>query len=160
LKQSGTVECYRNNSLWIRAPCPILEIKDMDPDVFYKPDVFVWLPNLLEYGLKLTCPNCCSNKNTCIHGWPSKPARRIVAMDRCYYMIAQHMQCKSCKITTMTSNPKVISHLPRYLQLQFPAVLTKQSGLDLLVSNMLCTCFNEAMGPDPFARMLLENHTQ
>ncbi len=69
-----------------------------------------------------------------------------------------HCQNNACKNKFSEHDPRVVSQLPPEWQHAFPAVLTKRSGIDKKVLFNLRASIAEGMGPEPFYRILKENH--
>jgi hypothetical protein len=91
--------CYRDKSFWVRAPDPIFSLSTeqvVDPLNWCKPDVFVWLPRLMSPPPKLKCPQCHAT-NEVIKDYPHP--RKVVDVDRCYYLLTSRHECKNpvCK---------------------------------------------------------------
>jgi hypothetical protein len=168
----------RNKSCWLRPRDPffaaIIKAKD-----FYVPDLFVWLPR--GFGVDISCPNCNAvygNGNIEVKGYP--PPRRIVALDRCYYLLTSQHQCNRCKCnyyirfilylgrfsfsvilaTFYASQNDVVTKMPAYWRLQFPCFLTHRSGLDLKVLDLMRSVFVKGICAESFAKSLKELHTK
>lgn len=162
-------KCYLSDtqSFWYRPKSPIFNQKKFDPGEYCQPDVFIWLPRLIDKNLKLHCPHCADNQ-TIVKDWPMP--RRVISLTNVYYILCRRYECKKCKskkrscidtIETFNStHPKVISKMPSHFQLEFPALLTHRSGLDLTLINLMRTCFVNGFGPDLFKKLIRENHVR
>jgi hypothetical protein len=154
----GKPRCCDNGTFWIRPTNPVLQ-KDHLPDGYYYPDVFVWIPDLVG-EVKLICPTCSKSDRVVAHGYPSSvPARRVVSLNQCYYILSRRYICQSCNRTFLGHNQKVLQALPTFVSAMFPAYLTARSGLDKKVVTMLRALFNKSVGPEPFSNLLKELHT-
>ncbi|KAH8068402.1 hypothetical protein BXZ70DRAFT_1069038 [Cristinia sonorae] len=137
--------------------------EDVDPTTF-----FVWLPHCLQRE-RIPCPECTAadrKKNgETIHlralGWPKLP-RRVVDIDKCIYIIGYRYNCvdERCKRTYQSWSPALLSALSRSVALQFTHHLTYRSGLTDAVVQMMRSCFQRGIGPQPFAEMIRTNHTR
>ncbi|KAJ7441641.1 hypothetical protein B0H11DRAFT_2204716, partial [Mycena galericulata] len=95
-------KCYEAGSFWIHPPAPIFALqKSLKPADLYYPSVFIWFPHLMKFGTILTCQNkeCPHFKSTHrpleIKGYNDKPlARRVVSLDRVYYVMTNRIHCK------------------------------------------------------------------
>lgn len=98
---------------WLHAPDPCLKLKNVDPDSFCEPDVFVFCVTNNLYD-DVFCPNCSKfNDNNMIrmhsHGYRY---RRVVAIDRYYYLLYRRLKCKSCDSTIAEHSPDILKQLP------------------------------------------------
>ncbi len=125
---------------------------------YYKPRLHVFSP--LSANCHGPIGRCieCGSTNLSHGGWPSNPAaRRVVSSSGCYYSTARLVQCK-CGKKFSSTNAEFMKSLPPSLVLQYPAYLTKRSGIDLELLHMMRACFSSAFGPNRFSDMLRENH--
>ncbi|KAJ3095457.1 hypothetical protein HDU97_006913, partial [Phlyctochytrium planicorne] len=99
------------------------------PEYYYYPKCFVWAPHISFPEVKLSCPKCMQFSKPKNHGWTDFP-RRVYGLDSSYYIYAFKYQCNCGHIFRSTSK-EVIRRLPEHISLQFPALLTKRSGVDL-----------------------------
>ena len=58
----------------------------------------------------------------------------------------------------MSSTDAFLDILPIDIRLQFPAILTHKSGMDIKLIDFMKSCFMEGMGPQSFKNTLLEKH--
>jgi hypothetical protein len=143
-------------TLWIRPPQPLLSLEgyNFDPTKLYQPRVFLWLPHFFVQQLK--CPNCKGKleKNGAL------TPRRITDTDSCFFIVTWAYYCRdSCKSYFHGWSQRLLESLPAYLQLEFPAVLSRKTGLSKQVLSMLRVGNQHKMGPSGLRAMLYEMHT-
>ena len=151
-------EIFDNGTLWFTAKNVLLlsEREKLNPESYVIPRLFVWVPRLL--GAKIKCPFCRSEDTTC-KGWGDNPiARRVVDLHDCYFVMSRRQRCNNCSKSFFGHDSRVLDDLPDYISSQCPAFLTSRSGIDKKLLCLLRTCISESMGPEPFQRMLRENH--
>jgi hypothetical protein len=143
IQKDRKVHCISYGNSWIYPDDPVAKSNDscVDPSHFYIPPVFVWLPRMIWSHLKMPCP-VCKNCNTEVHDWP--PPRRVVDLDKCYYILTRRYKCRDCHeksekmknpsdkpaYTFLPYDPVVLSLLPEPISSRFPALLSSRSGLD------------------------------
>jgi hypothetical protein len=130
--------------MWIKHDAPPLSI---NPDDSVKPDIFLWRSEQLKFqncaittslDFNMPCPGCkINNADTVSHGETSTVARRVVDLDRCYFVYTTRWRCKDCKTSFTASSHEVISLMPPEIQSLFPAFLTHRSGLDFELASIL-----------------------
>jgi hypothetical protein len=94
IKQNARSWYSKNMSCWARPKDPAYE-NFVKAKSFYYPDVFVWLPR--GFDVDICCPYChvvYGNGNIEVKGYP--PPRRIIGMDKCYYLMTTQHQCNRC----------------------------------------------------------------
>ena len=144
-----------HSEFFIRAPNPVA-IGKLNESLFYKPDVFVWVPwGTLVSKYDISCLECKST-SLHMHEWP-RP-RRIISMTYCYYVIFRRLKCTNCKASLSEISPSFISQLPQIIQDQFPCELSKRSGLDKDIVSIMRPSFQHGMGPHSFRQLLVEMH--
>jgi len=94
-------DCYKQGQFWIHPRHPFFAMDKaaisaggITPESLYFPDVFVWIPTLLNGNNKLICKDhkCVrsgeKNKELSMKGFNDNPiARRVVSLDSCYYIL-------------------------------------------------------------------------
>lgn len=104
------------------------------PSGFYKSSIFIWAPHLSHPGISVKCPYHDCNRACGPQGWASNPkARRVLGLDKCYYLASYQYQCPDGHGKFYASHPGCIRKMPLYIQYQFPAILTKKLAIDLKV---------------------------
>ncbi|EDR15529.1 uncharacterized protein LACBIDRAFT_321428 [Laccaria bicolor S238N-H82] len=131
-----------------------LRQKALSPEQLLIPRFFYWDPLLLVD--RIPCPVIHTSGTSTIacsgilvrHGYCQMPCH-IIDLENSYYLI-------SCKpVHTFSScNPLVIAKLPRPLAAQFPAYLSKRSGLSKQVFAIMRCCFQNSLGAKQFADSL------
>jgi hypothetical protein len=154
-KPGGYMKATRNG--WIFPNEPAFMEKGIDANKYSRPKLFVWLPREFP-GVKIKCPNC-SSTETIPDGWPDKPpARRVIGLDECYFVVGRRQLCKRCKKKFNSYNPKVLSQIPYRFRMLFTARLTHRSGIDLNLLQLLRNAAAESFGFQSFRNMLIEAH--
>ncbi|KAJ7148561.1 hypothetical protein C8R43DRAFT_521445 [Mycena crocata] len=145
-------------SFWVYPPDPIFALwkYKFDPYLMFRVRIFLWLPHFFVDQLK--CPSCGAKleKNGALS------PRRIVDTDSNFYVVSWAYYCRSnpnCQKHFHGWSQKLIESLPRYLQLAFPAILSRKSGVSRNVMNQLRVGNQHKMGPSGVRSLLLESHT-
>lgn len=151
---------------WIMPPDPVITLraalmdgKNPSPDVFYYPRIYIFEPHVMYPGIKVACPLC--NKESKPKGWAHSP-RRIVDMDDCFFLQSRRYECtsESCKHHfTAASSTECMQAFPRFIQLCFPALLSKRSGVSVSLLSLISKSVDHGIGPTALAAMVKENHT-
>lgn len=138
-----------------------LRQRALSPEQLLMPRFFYWDPLLLVDHI--SCPVIHTSGTSTIpcsgllvrHGYCQMP-RRIIDLENSYYLICVRYRCNQCKpVRTFSScNPLVIAKLPRPLAAQFPAYLSKRSGLSKQVFAIMRCCFQNSLGAKQFADSL------
>ena len=83
-------------------------------------------------------------------------------LEDCIYIIGFRYRCLDgrCKRTYQSWSPALLSALSRTLALQFTHHLTYRSGLTDAVVQLMRSCFQRGVGPQPFAEMIRTNHVR
>ncbi|KAJ6631371.1 hypothetical protein B0H10DRAFT_1938265 [Mycena sp. CBHHK59/15] len=131
-------------TLWIRPLEPIVSLSKhrFDPTILYRRRIFLWLPHF--FVDVLWCPNCGAalEKNG-----PLVP-RRITDLEDSFYIVSWGYYCRhGCKHHFHGWTTKLAKSLPRYLQLAFPAILSRKGGLSRRVLTLLRGANQHKMGP-------------
>ncbi|KAI9249771.1 hypothetical protein BDA99DRAFT_217405 [Phascolomyces articulosus] len=158
-KQRNEPKEYANKSFWIEPPSPFfaLRIGHSNPTELYKPRIFLWVPHLLaSKPLKCTCKS-----TMVVKSFNDKPhARRVVDIDRCFYIMSIRYKCSNdkCTVTMNAHDDHVLSQLPEYLQAEFPAYLTHRCAVSKLVGDLLRASVQNGMGINRVQAVLREFH--
>ncbi|KAG2192239.1 hypothetical protein INT47_009231, partial [Mucor saturninus] len=170
LKGGVTPVEYQRKTYWVDVE---YEGFDYDirtsPDIFYRPRVFIWLPDLLtgrgtngEGKKHLKCPTCkLANLERKEFAKKTK-ARRIIDLFDCFYLMSMNYRCmnKNCKKTFSGYNQSIIKQLNPGHQRAFPAILTHKSGISKDLSNTMRPLFQHGVGPHRLSKILRIMHTQ
>ncbi|KAJ7747498.1 hypothetical protein B0H16DRAFT_1850684 [Mycena metata] len=144
------------SSFWINPPEPIVVLEGyrFHPPTLYQPSVFLWLPHF--FVRQLNCPQCRGKleKNGAL------TPRRVTDSDRNFYIVTWAYYCRDgCQSYFHGWSQRLLNSLPPYVQLGFPAVLSRKSGLSRNVITMLRVGNQHKMGPTGVRAMLYEMHT-
>lgn len=162
---------------------------DVHHHTYYR-DVRVWIPDLQYGKEYLPpCPCCKSKSRVTVHGFNFKHYGRIVVgLNNTYYIISRRYRCDSCKeknkalkrsvidafqsqcmdvdmekgfqYTFMAWNEHSLPLLPGSLSEEFPAFLTRKSGIDKTVLDLMFPLINKGMRPQAISNLLLELHSK
>ncbi|KAJ7719728.1 hypothetical protein B0H16DRAFT_1794348 [Mycena metata] len=143
-------------TFWIRPPEPVFSLAEhrFDPTTLYRRRIFLWLPHFLVEVLR--CPDCgkALEKNG-----PLVP-RLITDIEDSFYIISWAYYCRSgCRHHFHGWTTKLRNSLPPYLQLAFPAILSRKGGLSRQVLTLLRGGNQHKMGPTGVRSLLFEMHT-
>ncbi|KAJ6536482.1 hypothetical protein DFH09DRAFT_1091442 [Mycena vulgaris] len=144
------------STLWIRPPEPIVSLSQhhFDPTTLYRRRIFLWLPHFFVDVLR--CPDCGTplEKNG-----PLVP-RRIIDLEDNFYIVSWGYYChQGCEHHFHGWTAKFVRSLPRYLQLAFPAILSRKGGLSRRLLTLLRGANQHKMGPTGVRSVLLEMQT-
>ena len=175
-------DCYRNNTFWILPPDPYFALcksyssaGGLDPSGLYYPKVFVWLPEYLGAKRSITCQT-----KGCIYyqdiknpmqpkGWNDDPvARRVVGLDRNYYIITKRLHCHKstdsdgggCGKSFNWYDPIVMDQLEPGLASEFPAFLTHRSGIDKTLMSLIRAGIAHRVSSSAWSKILCELHVR
>ncbi|KAG2204310.1 hypothetical protein INT47_009352 [Mucor saturninus] len=165
LKGGVTPVGYQRKTYWVDVE---YEGFDYDtrtsPDIFYRPRVFIWLPDLLngrgtdgEGKKHLKCPTCKLTNLERKEFAKKTKARRIIDLFDCFYLMSMN---KNCKKTFSGYNQSIIKQLNPGHQRAFPAILTHKSGIFKDLSNTTRPLFQHGVGPHRLSKILRIMHTQ
>ncbi|KAG2193790.1 hypothetical protein INT47_009932 [Mucor saturninus] len=139
------------------------------PDLFYRPRVFIWLPDLLT-GKKpnglgkvhLKCPECKTANLERKEFVKKAKARRIIDQFDCFYLMSMNCPCvtEACKKTFSGYDQGLIKQFNVGQQRAFPAILTHKSGISKELSNTMRPLFQHGIGPHRLIKIIRIMHTQ
>ncbi|KAL9536894.1 hypothetical protein MBANPS3_012276 [Mucor bainieri] len=163
---------YKTGDLWARKrPMSAFSLlNQLDASTFYEPDTFLWFPHLLlgfDKSKSLRCPEC--NHELCVKGFNDESiARRIIDVDRSFYLLTIRYECKNKDITSKTMRHSqhtfqghhegIIRQLPLRIQALFPAVLSHKSGFSVDLMEWIRTLMQNSVGPGRMQKILMEKH--
>ncbi|XP_006457870.1 hypothetical protein AGABI2DRAFT_215844 [Agaricus bisporus var. bisporus H97] len=89
-------------------------------------------------------------------------------MNSIFWMIGYRYHCPNCKnpksqkktVTFRSWDSRILSALPRALQLEFPAILTRRSALSKSAFTMMRSCIQNGMGTKQFSTSLRMHHLE
>ncbi|KAI3649998.1 hypothetical protein MP228_005630 [Amoeboaphelidium protococcarum] len=165
-RNSNVMKAVRGGNFWIEPPNPLVALTksinnglQVNPNDFYYPRVFVFVPDAMFPHLKIPCPNpSCSSASVVPKGFPEY-MRRIVDVEDCYYIATCRYQCKDCNTHFVPTSADVLRQFPLEVQFAFPCLLSKRSGIDLKIVKMLNIFIDQSMGPQAVADYLKELHS-
>lgn len=158
--------------------------------VTYYRDIRVWIPDLQYGRDCLpSCPSCKSNRRVTVHGFDSKHhGRLVIGLTHNYFLVSRRYRCGLCKeksdalkrsiaqtfeaedvdveidkgfqYTFKPWNEHSLPLLPRSLSEEFPAFLTRKSGVDKSIIDMMRPLINHGIRPDAISSLLLELHSK
>jgi hypothetical protein len=136
---------FDSGQVIIRAPEPILTMKTVHPDHFFRPDIFLWFPEEYPNGSPICCPHC-DSLDVRHHSWPKNPGRKVYSINRFFILISRRMLCRACTKTFMSHDADVLKKLPAYLQYLFPAILTKRGGVSVELLRLVNSIAGNGLG--------------
>ena len=118
----------------------------------------------------MICPECCKAEHgqkakgkVTSEGWNSNGLRRVLSMHGHYYVWCRRYTCSGGEIhdrfTFLGYDNEVLEHLPQYISMQFPAKLTRRSGLDKDTEQLCQSMIQNRCGPEIVARIFKELNT-
>ncbi|KAJ7861486.1 hypothetical protein B0H13DRAFT_1900460, partial [Mycena leptocephala] len=143
-------------TLWIRPPEPIVSLSEhrFDPTILYRRRIFLWLPHFFVEVLR--CPDC----GTALEKNGPPVPRRITDFEDSFYIVSWGYYCRDgCKHHFHGWTTKLVKSLPRYIQLAFPAILSRKGGLSRRVLTLLRGANQHKMGPTGVRSVLFEMQT-
>lgn len=144
-------------SLWLHPPAPIISLSSytFTPELLYRPRIFLWLPHFFVETMR--CPNC----HRALEKNGACPPRRITDTSDSFWIVTWAYYCRSgCQSHFRGWSPAILESLPQYLRLEFPAILSRKSGLSVSVVNQLRVGNQHKMGPGGVRSLLFEEHTR
>ncbi|KAJ7452542.1 hypothetical protein FB451DRAFT_1374025 [Mycena latifolia] len=174
IRFSTKPNCYQNGTFWVHPRDPYFSLEKsgrtetgVTPSSLYLPSVFLWLPDCLHTG-ELKCSNpVCQKARTGValspKGWNDNPiARRVVGLDRVYYVMTKRVQCaragNGCGKSWNLYDPNIMEQLDPGLAASFPAFLTHRSGIDKSVMTLIRAGMANSMNSNSWAKVLRELH--
>ncbi|KAJ7602432.1 hypothetical protein FB45DRAFT_702231, partial [Roridomyces roridus] len=167
-------KCYDSGSFWIHPPAPFFTLqKKVAPSSLYFPSVFIWMPHLIKLGgAELTCSNVLEQEAQSTlrpltrKGFNDKPlARRVIGLDRIYYIMTVCMQCrvdgpgeKGCGRSWNSYDPSILDQLDRGLAECFPAFLTARSGIDKTLMTLIRAGVAHRVSASAWSKILRKLH--
>ncbi len=136
---------YRTGTFWFPQKTSYFLLRDAPasgptPQRQYNPLMFLWDPLALH---AIGCPKCktCLNRNG-----PIPYPRRVVSLDRLYWIIGYRYRCPTCTnertgkcgtVTFRSWDSRVLDMLPAELRAEFPAHLSSRSGISKDVFHLM-----------------------
>ena len=167
-QKGRNIYAANGGDFWFRTVDPKSKSDMPNYRSYIMPRVFFWCPQHLmgkvrdAEGMKDIPVRCIKCNEPCTSdGWQKSPlGRRIVDLHDCYYIVTSRFECSKCKAKFNGNHADLIRTLPSHVRNLYPAHLTKRSGIDLKLLDILRTSVSESFGLAPFRRMLLENHAR
>ena len=168
IAKGGRPACYQQGQFAMTA-APLIfsrtvpyEIMPMD---FYRPNWFVWLPDIFH---RIPCPSCKAacrrTKNGApvmlrIHSWPQS-ARRVVDLEHLVFIVGRRYYCghDDCRKTYLSWSPAILDAIPKPLAAEFRFHLTRRCGLTDRLAGTLRVAFQRGIGPSPFVEFVRTLH--
>lgn len=154
---------YRSGTFWFptRSLYFLLRSRIPTPQRQYNPRFFLWDPLAL---FNIPCPLC----KTCLirHGHIPYP-RRVVDFTAAFWIIGYRYKCSTCKnprtrktgtVTYQSWDARIINSLPADLRAEFPARLSRRSGISNTTFHFMRSCFQNGMGAKQFSDALRVQH--
>lgn len=154
---------YRSGTFWFpkRSPYFLLRTGQPSPQLLFEAQFFLWDPLALH---DIPCPHC---QSSLIRGGHIRWPRRVVDLDRAFWMIGYRYRCSACfnprtgrrgTSSFCSWDLRIVNSLPADLRTEFPARLSKRSGISLPLFNMMRSCFQNGMGAKQFSDALRVQH--
>ncbi|KAI1781923.1 hypothetical protein LXA43DRAFT_907287 [Ganoderma leucocontextum] len=154
---------YRTGTFWFpqRSAYFLLRQEKPSPQVLFEPHFFLWDPLALH---NVACPHCHTRLN---RDGPIPYPRRVVDFDSSFWMIGYRYRCPACinpntghlgTSTFCSWDARIVDHLPRELRAEFPAQLTRRSGISQSAFHFMRSCFQNGMGAKQFADAVRVQH--
>ena len=87
------------------------------------------------HNLEIECPNC-PKKRLSSRGIYNK-MRQVLDQKDYYWLGTEMLECSHCRKTFVATDSRIVSNLPFYYQVQFPAVLTSKYACDKSLINLM-----------------------
>lgn len=150
---NGRQICSNAGTFWIHPKSAwfVLRKVDVKPSDIFLPAFFIWDPHQILGKDAILCPKC---RGACLtrDGVVRRP-RRIIDVDRCFWIIGYSYECPSCKSKFRSWDRRILAMIPRPLALEFPAYLTWRSGISMRALGLLRSCSQHGMGMTQIAEM-------
>lgn len=132
------------------------------PQDLYAPRFCCWDPIVLA---PIPCPLC--NAPLVRHGIIEDP-RQIVDFDSNFFIIGYRYRCSKCTSskaagaarTFQSWDSRILKMLPPALAAEFPAILSRRSGMSIGLFDWMRSCFQSGMGPKQFSDSVRLQHLQ
>ncbi|KAI9260268.1 hypothetical protein EDC94DRAFT_648927 [Helicostylum pulchrum] len=171
---------YQKKTYWVDVECEGFDYDTRtNPDIFYRPRVFIWLPDLLiSYKISgtgkryLKCPECKTANLERKEFSKKTKARRIIdqfellihpiAFSSCFYLMSMNYRCTRavCRTTFSGCDQDIVKQLNPGHQRAFPAILTHKSGISKDLCNVMRPLFQHGVGPHRLSKVIRILHTQ
>ncbi|KAJ6516958.1 hypothetical protein DFH09DRAFT_1287885 [Mycena vulgaris] len=166
-------KCYDQGSFWIHPPAPIFALMsaakstklaekskagDKTGQNPLKPTGLYYPSGCAEYGN--------THRALEIKGWNDKPlARRVVGLDRTYYVVTMQIQCKKkdsrgCGRSWNLYDPLILDQLDHGLADCFSASLTARSGIDKTLMTLIRAGIAHRLSASTWSKILCELHVR
>ncbi len=154
---------YRTGTFWFpqRSSYFLLRSRLPTPQLQYNPRFFLWDPLSLY---NIPCPSC----KTCLsRNGPISYPRRVVDLDSAFWIIGYRYRCSVCRnprtnkvgtVTFRSWDSRILSALPPDLRAEFPARLSRRSGISNQIFHLMRSCFQNGMGAKQFSDALRVQH--
>ncbi|GBE88542.1 hypothetical protein SCP_1303580 [Sparassis crispa] len=156
---------YRSGTFWFPQKSRYFTLRSnkVSPQDLYSPQFFLWDPlPLTPHGIP--CPKC---KTKLYRDGHVLYPRRVVDFDKAFWIIGYRYRCPSCifpksgktgNITFRSWDSRILAQLPPDLCAEFPAYLSRRSGMSQQVFQFMRSCFQNGMGAKQFSDTLRVQH--
>ncbi|CAL8292404.1 unnamed protein product [Arctogadus glacialis] len=103
---------------------------------FFGHPLFLWMPRKL-WRVRLLCPHQDCGKAELTSAGLHQRVRLVVGVSGSYYLVAEYLACKSCKMKVISWSHNIVSQLDIGHRLHFPCLLTYKLGCDMQVVRMM-----------------------
>jgi hypothetical protein len=160
---SNSISLYTmHHTIWVpQSNAAMLPLHHLTPETIYNPRFCVWDPMSIHLGIP--CPVCKGRLTR--HGAHHVPRRVIDSYD-CYWIAGWRYLCSGCKdhkrqpYTFLSWDQRILSSLPKWVSMLFPAKLTHRSGMDIRLFKHMKLCFHSGMGAKQFSDSLRVAHKE
>ncbi|CEP13321.1 hypothetical protein [Parasitella parasitica] len=172
ITQNGFLNPYeKSKSYWIYPPVSnetLFAKAANHPEFYYYPEVFLWMPYVLmdrslkdpksREKLKCSHPECVKTLN--LKSFYEEPrAIRVADLHENFYLMTYRYECSTAgHSATSGVDPAVIKQLPLRYQLEFPAHLTKRSGISKNLGKLIRFGAQSSLGQSKLSKILNEFH--
>lgn len=162
--QNGSRANNKKRTIWLTHEDTyfLLQKDCVTPQDLYQPQFCEWNPICF---VDIPCP-CCRTKLVG-HGIIENP-RQCVDFDSNFFIIGYRYRCPNCKSskpgqaskTFQSWDSRILEVLPPALAAEFPAVLSRRSGMSVRLFEWMRSCFQSGMGPKQFSDSVRIQHLQ